>query len=127
MQAIAAEEIGAVIGREKRGDGGIPETEPAGVAAERGQQGAPAIGNETGAADPPPPRHDTRLGMEMAGDLALHPLRLRGVVKRMAGYMAKDEPIDLDRVACRSTDVFRRLRVVVAGDPDPVMAGGELL
>jgi hypothetical protein len=94
----------------------VVDVEAAGVGAEGGEDQAPAVGNEAAAADAAVADRDRGFRMVMPRNLALGPaLRL----------VPEQQVAAVEFRGADAAETVRRRRVVVAGDPDPVMRGGQ--
>ena len=97
--------------RKKRRKGCIAQIEPARISAERRQNAAPPVADETA----PPHRtgraDDARDGMKMAGDFMIFVIWIGG--------MAKFYPADHDFATAVAAEIGRKLRIMIAGKPNP--------
>src|SRR5579864_901891 len=112
----------APLGEQCR-DRRIAHVEPAGIGAERGQDDPPPIAHETASAQAARPPPKARLRMIVAAHFAGRALE--------RGAVPEGEGADRNRFGDDgAADLAWRRRVVIAGDPDPLMSarkGGEPL
>jgi hypothetical protein len=92
----------------------VADVQAPGIGAEGGHHHTPRIADEAPPPHAAPTRHHDRDGMQVAADLA---------VGGFAGWLvAEREHADPERFEVDAADARHRLRIVIAGDPDPVAA-----
>src|SRR5437763_6760833 len=99
-------------GIEQAHEGAITNTQAARVGAEGRHHYAAAVAREAAAADRAAPQREAGDRVQMAGDLPV-----AGVRRRL---VAKHERAEGEPGGAASADFIDRLRVVVAGDPQPL-------
>ncbi len=106
--------MGETLASEERREGLIEQVETARVGAESWQDAAPSVAQKA-----PPPQRAAAAGdasdrMQVAGDFE----------RLCAGrrFMAEDDVGDGEFVMACAAEVFRQMRIVIAGDPDPMPA-----
>ena len=113
MHAAVAEHMGnEAEGLEDSGEGRIANAEAASIGAESRHHRAGAVSCKAAALDGTAARRDPGLRMQMAGDLAMGAGRL----------VAERDGDDGDFIGNAAAEIRREVRIVVAGDPDPVAA-----
>jgi hypothetical protein len=104
---------------EQSDDCPIAHIETARIGAERRHDEPLTIGRETTPADGAATLRDTRHRMQVAGNLAI-----LGLLGRL---MPKSQPSDRQNVGETATHIPRQVRIVIAGDPNPIAAALQSL
>lgn len=114
MHPPVAEHMGGKAERaEDRRKRCIADAEAAGIGAERRHDRAAVVAGEAAPVEGAATARNARLGVEMAGDLAARPRR----------FVAEGQRPDRDCAAHLAAEIIRQVRIVIAGDPDPVATG----
>ena len=117
--AARADHVGhQALAPEQPGIGAVEHVERSGIGAEGRHDGARAVGGEAAPAHRAAALHDAGAGMQMAGDLALEaqpPTARAGTSGRRSPAHRRFRPAGRQAA----------LRVVIAGNPEPVAAGRQ--
>lgn len=119
VDLITAEKIGTIVSWKECRDCGIEHAQAARKAAKCGQKHTLMIGNEAWAHDPSAARFHARFRMKMTGDF--------GCLSVFVRQVSKDGLLDDDGFCTGAAEVGWRRGIVVAGNPDPIMARSEHL
>ena len=114
MHAVVAEDMGdEAKGAKDPGERRVADIQPSGIGAEGRHDRAMPIGGKATSLHGAPARADTRLWMQMTGDLA-------GCTGRL---VAEGDGADGGFLGDGAAEIGGQFGVVIAGNPDPVTPG----
>ena len=117
VMAYHAEQVRRKAAPEQRRESAVADVEAARIGAERRHHHAVPVCRKAVAADRVSAQRHTRGRMQMAGDLAVAWCR--------RGLVAKDEAPHRQQRRGASAERSHRMRIMIAGDPQPVAAALE--